>query len=317
MSQPMEQPRQESHTVLSQVSANRFVTPPPMSGDGASPLSQSPKAQFDRYLTEVSDRESIATSDHRFVFHLAMEYWERGWSLIPLQGKTPALSSWKEFQRRTPTPKEIEDWFAGTTPQHTNIGIVTGRVSGLVVIDCDSVDAGAHWLASFPQTSVVVETGGGGKHLYYRSPDTVIGNRIGIGGRKIDVRGEGGYVVAPPSRHPNGNLYSWASPPTYCLDDVPIFNPAWLAPSRPTRTGSTGRISNGPGYIRHIRAVAGNGGHNATFRAACALRDAGLTPEEALAELFVWNHTNADPPWSPRELLHKVKSAYAQGHKAH
>jgi hypothetical protein len=261
-------------------------------------------------------REAFPKHDHRFVFHLALEYFERGWSLIPLLGKTPALLSWKEFQHRSSTAKEIEEWFGGTAPRHINIGIVTGEVSGLVVIDCDSIEASAHWLTSFPSTPLVVETGGCGKHLYYRMPDSVVGNRIGIDGRKIDVRGEGGYVVAPPSRHPNGNLYSWAGPPTYCLDDVPVLDPAWLAPRHATRNESIRRISNGPGYIRHIRAVSGNGGHNATFRAACTLRDAGLTPEEALAELVVWNQTNADPPWSPRELLHKVKSAYAQGHKA-
>jgi hypothetical protein len=56
--------------------------------------------------------------------------------------------------------------------------------------------------------------------------------------------------------------------------------------------------------------VAGEGGHNATYRAACKLRDAGLAEVEALAILSDWNETNASPPWSAVELEHKIRSAY-------
>lgn len=63
-------------------------------------------------------------------------------------------------------------------------------------------------------------------------------------------------------------------------------------------------------YIQRIEAVAGHGGHNATFRAACKLRDAGLSAEEALAVLEHWNATNAKPPWSTAELRHKILSVY-------
>jgi hypothetical protein len=69
-------------------------------------------------------------------------------------------------------------------------------------------------------------------------------------------------------------------------------------------------IRDGIAYIRRIEAVAGNGGHNATFRAACKLRDSGLTAVEALKELSRWNETNATPPWSQKELAHKVEDAY-------
>lgn len=63
-------------------------------------------------------------------------------------------------------------------------------------------------------------------------------------------------------------------------------------------------------YIRRIEAIAGSGGHNATFRAACKLRDSGLTATEAFQALVLWNETNASPPWSTKELAHKVDDAY-------
>jgi hypothetical protein len=63
------------------------------------------------------------------------------------------------------------------------------------------------------------------------------------------------------------------------------------------------------GYIRKIFAVSGSGGHNATFRAACKLVEAGLNFDEVLNELLVWNETNAAPAWSVEELQHKTRDA--------
>jgi hypothetical protein len=69
-------------------------------------------------------------------------------------------------------------------------------------------------------------------------------------------------------------------------------------------------IRNGLAYILHIEAVSGDGGHNATFRAACKLRDSGLTARQAFEALNTWNKTNAKPPWTAKELEHKVQDAY-------
>ena len=63
-------------------------------------------------------------------------------------------------------------------------------------------------------------------------------------------------------------------------------------------------------YISQIEAISGEGGHNATYRVACRLRDAGLSPTEAMAMLVRWNETNAVPPWTEWELTHKIKSAF-------
>ena len=131
-----------------------------------------------------------------------------------------------------------------------------------------------------------------------------------------DIRGEGGLVVAPPSRHPDtGTLYQWLPWDHYCADEIPFFDPNWLvSPSSGQQCNQkASTIRDGPAYISHIKAVSGEGGHNTTFRAACCLRDAGMTAQQALAALIEWNESNAFPKWDVKDLLHKVEDAFKRG----
>jgi hypothetical protein len=138
------------------------------------------------------------------------------------------LPSWKEFQSRRPTERELCDWFS-RDDTGINVGIVTGRLSGLVVVDCDTAEDAAFWLMTYPVSPLVVTTGRGGSHSYYQFPEASIGNRSRVLGRCIDIRGEGGLVVAPPSRHPeSGKPYTWTTFGNYSLADVPYFDPSWI-----------------------------------------------------------------------------------------
>lgn len=236
----------------------------------------------------------------------------RNWSIIPLSGKRPALTSWKEFQTRRATPREVADWFSPRRLGVTGVGIVTGRLSRLVVVDCDTTVDAQHWQERFPPSPLVAFTGGGGTHFYYAMPaDQEVRNRAGVFHRKIDVRGEGGYATAPPSCHPNGMPYRWATGESHPL---PPFDPAWVAhaisPLALPATHAALNCRNVAAYIMQIEAISGQGGHNATYRVACRLRDAGLSPDDALSLLGCWNETNAIPPWSEAELAHKIRSAY-------
>ncbi len=265
-------------------------------------------------LADAIRATSITCPDERFSFHHAAEYLERGWSVLPLNGKRPAIPSWAQYQTCRPTHDEIRSWFSassGSTPH--NIGIVTGSISGLVVVDCDTADAVAWCKEHFTATPLASTTGRGGAHFYYRlDGNATVRNRVGIRDN-IDLRGEGGYVVAPPSHHPEtGTLYKWLPWDHYSLGEIPVFDPNWVAQASAGRQRSATRsvIHDGPAYILSIKAVSGEGGHNATFRAACRLRDAGMTPEQALAALIEWNELNAFPKWSVNELLHKVQDAF-------
>ena len=117
------------------------------------------------------------------------------------------LVAWKEFQTRFPTKEEVINWF--TKNPDANIGIVTGELSDLVVFDLDSEEAikFAEERGDFPDNSPKAKTGKG-YHVYMQHPGFEIRNDVN---KKydIDIRGDGGFVVAPPSIHGSGNQYAW------------------------------------------------------------------------------------------------------------
>ena len=113
---------------------------------------------------------------------------------------------WTEFQTRQPTVEEVTTWFSKWPD--ANIGIVTGKISNLVVFDLDSEHAVqyAEDEGGFPDT-VKAKTGKG-YHVYVQHPGFEVKNDV----KKkldIDIRGDGGYAAAPPSMHGSGRQYEW------------------------------------------------------------------------------------------------------------
>ena len=121
------------------------------------------------------------------------------------QCKIP-ISSWKEFQTKLPTKDQVNHWF--NTMPDANIAIITGKVSGIVVFDLDSPEAVeyAEEMGGFPDTAKVKT--GKGYHVYMKYPDFDIGNSVNKD-LDIDIRADGGYVVAPGSIHGSGHMYDW------------------------------------------------------------------------------------------------------------
>lgn len=123
-----------------------------------------------------------------------------GWSFTPLTGKRPTLRAWQKRKRETAEQ-------AVTWAKAGNVGLRTGKTSGVVVID---VDAGGDISGLDLPGTVTVNTGRTGIHLYYRCSKT-IPNSAGKLGSHIDVRGDGGQVVYPGSIHPEtAKRYEWA-----------------------------------------------------------------------------------------------------------
>jgi len=210
------------------------------------------------------------------------------------------LIKWKEYQDRKPTFEEIASW-----PEGCNLAIVTGAVSGIVVVDCESREDAEWFYRSRGKSPCVVQTKRG-FHLYFRHPGQPVKNAQRVEDR-YDVRGDGGYVLAPPSKHDEG-AYTWKLP-FMGHKLLPVFDMTWR-PVHKTEDSVEREISDGMAYISTIRAVAGQRGHDDTWRAANALKDSGLRECEALLCLLEWNRTNAEPPWGDKEILHKIKSAY-------
>ncbi len=133
-----------------------------------------------------------------------------GLSVIPCNPETkrPLIESWKPFQSHLPTEDEVGAWWKRWPDAAP--AVVTGKLSGLVVVDIDSADAveikeAENW---FGETSWRSRTPSGGMHLGYAHPGSRVSNACRIPGFDfdIDIRGDGGYVLVPPSPE-----YSWES----------------------------------------------------------------------------------------------------------
>ena len=129
------------------------------------------------------------------VFEAALDYARKGYSVIPLVGKIAAFA-WTRYQTERATYKQVAQWFIA---ENRNVGIVCGGVSNLVVIDLDSAEAVERFRQTFPDwlDTKTIKTGRG-LHLYF-SPYMIPQNARRGG---IEIRGNGQYVVAPPSIHP-------------------------------------------------------------------------------------------------------------------
>lgn len=172
----------------------------------------------------------------------ADSYRALGLAVIPAAGREKIpLGKWREFQ--TGIPQTIHDrWYGGDGEHRANyrMGFLTGAASigngwKLLVIDLDekgTVSGSATWDSWIADNELGCEpetwrarTGGGGQHIYFRYPDhlTIRNTQETISG--IDVRAEGGFVIAPPARHQNGKQYFWAFSP---FDTELAEAPAWL-----------------------------------------------------------------------------------------
>lgn len=156
----------------------------------------------------------------------ALKYAKLGLAVFPLFPKSKKPATEHGFKDATTDPEQICKWWEAQPD--CNIGIATGwRSGGLVVIDVDdghgdgrgsdSLREWEHTNGSLPETVTCI-TGTGGYHYYFLESEP-FGNKAGLI-YHVDVRADGGYVVAPPSVHPNGNRYEWDA--LYGLGEVPI-----------------------------------------------------------------------------------------------
>ena len=270
---------------------------------------------------------------------IALQYLDRGLSVIPLispsmasknlsteeyikKCKTP-LVGWKEFQKRRPTEEEVSAWFDKWP--HASIGIVTGKVSGIVAFDLDSEHAVeyAEDEGGFPDTPKVKT--GKGYHVYVQHPGFDVRNDV----RKeldIDIRADGGYVVAPPSFHGNGNQYTWEEgcsifeiDPAPCeywmieyLKEVASSSStsAKKNPAKPSETANTANTQTTNNPINDILkngAQQGDRNHSATKLIGHLF---GKGNDEAVVWELVsqWNISKNNPQMDHAELRQTFKS---------
>ncbi len=206
----------------------------------------------------------------------AQAYREAGFSIIPLRprSKIPAIK-WEEYQKRIATKEEISQWFA--KDPSLNIGLVTGEISGFVVVDLDG-EAGLATGKRLRLTSPVCVHTANGSHLYYRWDKALMNSVKKLPG--LDIRGDGGQVAAPPSLHPNGKFYRWlASPLARHL--LPVFPASLLK----LLSGSDAKVlsaGNEQGWIAKALGEMKHGNIDDTlFRVCSRLRADGYSDGDA------------------------------------
>lgn len=252
----------------------------------------------------------MARNENAAARNAALDYLSHGWSVIPVapHAKRP-LIMWLDFQQRLPTEREIDSWFR-RWPM-ANVGIVTGAQSGLIVLDIDPEHGGVESLAALERrhgalpATIEAVTGGGGRHIYFAHPGGILHNRVAIESG-IDLRGDGGFVVAPPSTHPSGARYRWVAglgPHDALLAGMPD----WLNQRLGADRGRAGHplshwrrlVSEGVGEGERNDAIASLVGH---------LLWHGVDPFVALDFLLCWNAMRCRPPLPEDEVVRTVES---------
>lgn len=239
----------------------------------------------------------------------AQAYAAKGWPVIPVEAKTPVVK-WREFQERLPTENELKEWFTGT---RYNIAVVTGAISGISVVDCDSQEAVDHYYMTANPSGLSVKTHRG-FHFYH---EYTPGRNISRDG--IDVRNDGGICTLPPSIHKSGQVYQWENE-----GPMTKYNPEWFEETRVQIANTVAHIETETGlealercrrYISRIEgAVSGQGGHNKTFRVACKIAEfmqPYMTAEQAMPLMREYNE-RCEPIWAEHDLLHKLTDAFGR-----
>lgn len=222
----------------------------------------------------------------------ALAYLRRGWSVIPIApGTKKSLIPWQDYQHRRPTEDEVRGWWSRWPD--AQVAIVTGKVSGLVVLDQDGLDAEESLRDKhLPPTPTAWTGKDQGVHRYFLHPGFECRNFA----RRLpglDFRGDGGYVLAPPSLHPSGRRYRWAD--TLSPDEVPLAScPGWLLDLlRPAPPAQSPELEGEP---------IPEGQRNATLASlAGTMRRRGMTAQEIEAALLAINR-RCVPPLPEREV---------------
>ena len=256
-------------------------------------------------------------SEYPSMYDAAIEYAKKGFAVFPLKYRDKVPLTRNGCKDATTDAAQIKAWWQKYP--NANIGLATGAVSqNVFVIDLDidedrGID-GYHSLedwqrehGDFPETWTAI-TGRGGYHLYYRG-NGKIKNRAGIIDG-VDIRGNGGYVVAPPSIHKNGNRYEWE----YSPDEFEIAkadnNVEYFLNHDDHRQSASFTMPN---------IVSAGQRNQMLFRFACMMQAKGASDQSVFAATMAENESSCSPPLTEQEVRIIVSSAtkYDKGKPIH
>lgn len=236
---------------------------------------------------------------------MPLYYHRQGLMPIPVNGKA-SLESWKQYQEALAPEHTIRDWFL----KHTNAGValLTGPVSKIIVLDLDGQHA-LDAVKKYPMPKTWIAKTRKGYHYYFQWDDradfpTTI---VGLGGMQgVDVRGRGGYVVAPPSY----DVYSWV--PGYAPWDnglAPL--PEWLLGllshhKRSSNTSNVQDVKPEMTWLSDLLEGVGQGERHGALIKLCGYYLSRMPEDIATHHLVEWNEKN-NPPMKETELISTIK----------
>ena len=228
----------------------------------------------------------------------ARRYAEKGWRLLPVYGKKPAIENWPE--EATTDMGAIKAWFSGN---QYNIGVATGERSGFWVLDIDGQE-GIRQLTElieendfdFPET-VRQNTGGGGVHYFFKYDKRIKKNSVKKLGN-IDVRTDGGQCVLPPSKHTSGTVYKWTHEKGTPIEKAP----EWLIKLiTKTEKEQKERVK--------IEEIEDGSRNDTLYRLACKYRNEGMEEPELMSLVQSINENRCKTPLEVEEIKLIVSSA--------
>ena len=230
-----------------------------------------------------------------------LEYAKRGWCLFPCvrRRQTPLICSWRDFA--SCDPNVLRRWAA--EHRGCNWGMATGPRSGIFALDVDDRKGGPVSLAALeaehgplPVTLTVI-TGGSGEHHYFRYPVGGVRCSVGKLSKGLDIRGEGGQVIVPPSIHPSGRSYQW-------LDETRaiVEAPDWLL-------DLLSQTIKRPQTPLEFATLHDGGRDDGLLRYGGALRRRGADLPELEQKLLEANLRRCQPPLGKQQVLKIARSS--------
>lgn len=246
----------------------------------------------------------------------ALKYASAGRAVFPLKPRSKEPRTKNGVHDATTDADAIRRWW--TKWPDSNIGMATGGPSSVSVIDCDIKADGTNGLdtlhnwecehGELPETVRSI-TGKGGAHLFFKT-DRPVRNRVEIL-PGIDIRGDGGYVVVPPSEHPNGRQYEYEYDP----DEYEIAEADELV----WELLNTGKKTTDKSPSTLPETIPEHQRNDTIFRLACSLQSKGLSDETIMMACLKENALRCSPQLDEDEVRKTVDGAlkrYGKGAKA-
>lgn len=247
------------------------------------------------------------------IISAAKSLYAAGWNIMPLVGKKP-VGEWAKLQRERGNIDRIVEYL--TRNPECNLGIIAGEISGVSIIDIDvgsdGTDLGAIavFIAKYP-TPLCVRTGKGGYHLYYRYRNVKNAVRVKHPGILMDVRSQGGYVVCPPSIHPDTRreyVFVSAADLSQTYDIETIATLREQLPEFPEEIAvlCSNSLAKTPDDWRNTIYGTVDGSRNHSAASLCGKLVGSFKANDWASVvwplLYAWNNTYVTPPLSEKEL---------------